>query len=136
MALASAIFPSLVLAGLASADTGSFVPLPDEPVRDSASSLVVPALLLILAIGALALVSRRPRSRRPIGAVLAVLLLVFGVLTLLAGLFGDLSGQHRVFIVPVGIGLAAIVVSVVGFWRLRRAPSGPQAEPARGASDH
>jgi hypothetical protein len=51
-----------------------------------------------------------------------ILLLLVGGLFVTAGLFGDFSGYHRIFVVPLAMGVALMVAAVAGFvWLLRRA---------------
>lgn len=49
-----------------------------------------------------------------------VLLFSGGLLYVAAGFFGDFSGQHRIFIGPVALGVGMIALSLVGVIWLRR----------------
>jgi hypothetical protein len=61
-----------------------------------------------------------------------VLVFLAGFLYVLAGLFGDLSGEHRIFVLALVIGIVMMVLAVAGAIRLRRTkPGAAPASPER-----
>ena len=108
----------------------SFVPgvSPETVGQASVDPTVLGVLVLAVVVLAVALVARSRSGRGAVGIGLSVAAFLFGGLLVLAGLFGDLSGQHQIFVVPLAAGIAVIAGAAYMAWRLSRGP-------ARSASD-
>ena len=130
-ALATALILETVWVADALAEA-SFAPgvTPETVAQSSLDPTVLSIIVLAAAFLALVVVARGPSRRSAVGVVLGVLAFLFGGILVLAGLFGDLSGRHEVFVVPLATGIAVMAGAVFGIWRLRS-----RREPARSASD-
>jgi hypothetical protein len=102
-------------------------PSPD-PVYDPVGGLLGPAIVALVLVAVLILARRVPAARGGLAVAGLVLLFLAGGLSVAAGLFGDFSGYHRIFLVPLVIGVALMGAAVVGFWWLYR--RGRRSAPA------
>jgi len=83
---------------------------------------ILAAIVILVTVIAI----RRPGSRRPIAALLTAL--VSGVVALafvLAALFSDWSGQHRISPLPLVIGIAILIVGLAVAVRIFTRRPGP-----------
>jgi hypothetical protein len=105
---------------------------PDETSEASLDPSLVPILLVAVVAIALAFVIRarsaRGSGRGMIGFAVCVVAILLGGLFVLAGLMGDLSGQRRIFVVPLVAGIALIGGAAYGVWRLRQAAAGSASD--------
>jgi LPXTG-motif cell wall-anchored protein len=46
--------------------------------------------------------------------------LTLGAFFIVAGLFGDFSGRHEIFPIPIAVGIAMIAAVLFVLWRRRR----------------
>ncbi|HUQ43013.1 MAG TPA: hypothetical protein VM451_01185 [Candidatus Limnocylindria bacterium] len=126
LALVGALAASLLLGGTVAADA-SFVPgvSPETPTASSIDGFLVPALVLAVAVLGFFLIRRSSSSEVAAGILLGVLGFLVGGVLVLAGLFGDLSGRHQIFVVPLAVGIvimAGALFAMVRLWRSRRPP--------------
>jgi hypothetical protein len=121
LAILIAVVIDATRVGLVAAEA-SFVPgISPETVRDAPlDPAVIPLVVLAVAVLTVVVVLRSPSPRRAVGVILGILGMLVGGLFVLAGLFGDLSGRHEIFVVPLAIGLVALGVSLYGIWRVTR----------------
>ena len=108
------------------ADTGPPPVGADVVVGDPFDPGIVFALgILAVVVVLVAVVTiRRPGSRRPIAATLAVL--VSGVVALafvFAALFSDWSGQHAIYPLPLVVGIVVLILGLYVAVRILRWPS-------------
>ena len=107
----------------AMAETGPAPAGTDVVVSDPFDPRFFIGLGMLVAVAVLVAVVaiRRPRSRRPIAALLMVV--ISGVVALtfvLAALLSDWSGQHRISPFPLVVGIAVLIVGLyvaVGIFR-------------------
>lgn len=100
---------------LALADTGTPPTGGDAVVGQSfdPSGPLALALLLAVVLGTVLVALRRPGSRRPLAAIAAIALAgAIALVFIFAGLFSDWSGQHRVSVIPVVIGIGVLVLGI------------------------
>ena len=132
LAIAAAFAAFTIGAPTAFADA-SFDPSIDVPVGGTGTVNVLPVALAIL-VGLGLVVLLRLRGPGPaLTLIVALAGLAAGALFIAAGLIGDLSGQHRIFPIPVLIGIGIIAVDAIGLWRRGRArrltpPAGAEEE--------
>ena len=121
LAAAIAISANIWLVADAAAEA-SFVPgvSPETPTGSAVDGLAIP--VLVIAVAALGfIVLRRSTSSRVASAVLiGVLGFLIGGVFVLAGLFGDLSGRHQIFVVPLVVGIVIMAAALVAMVRAGR----------------
>ena len=99
----------------------SFDPSAQGEIIETGSVNVLPVVLAILVGLAIVLLLR---TRSPQGALKLIGTLgslAFGGLFIAAGFLGDFSGQHRIFPIPILLGIGLIAMVAIGAWRGRRA---------------
>ena len=112
------------------AQTPSTPPSPDPIVGGPLDPYLMPITVAVLALGALTLAAIRPGARRPIAAMLGLVMLGAGILFVVAAFLGDLSGQRRLNVGALALGIALIVAVVVGgIWFRRSGGDGPAGQP-------
>ena len=80
-----------------------------------------PVAMLVIVVGTIVVLITRPGSRRPIAALaVAATSLWLGLVFVLAGLFGDWSGEHRIFWQFLIPGLVIVVGGLAGSIRIAR----------------
>ena len=120
---------AVVLAGLAALTIGapttladaSFDPSVHGAIVESGSVDVLPVVLAILVGLALVLLLRLRGPRAALSLIVTVAMLAVGGLFIAAGFLGDFSGQHRIFPIPILIGIGLIAMVLISVWRSRRA---------------
>ena len=118
-----AIAANSVLAASAAAEA-SFVPgvSPETPTGSAVDGLVIPAIVVAVAVLGFIVLQRSAPGRVGAGIILAVFAFLIGGVFVLAGLFGDLSGQHQVLVVALALGLvvmAGALFAMVRLWSSR-----------------
>ena len=99
----------------------SFDPSAQGAIVETGSVDVLPVVLAILVGLALVLLLRMRGPRAALSLIVTVAMLAVGGLFIAAGFLGDFSGQHRIFPVPILIGIGLIAMVAIGVWRSRRA---------------
>lgn len=120
-AAALAALAALTIGAPTTLADASFDPSAQGEIIETGSVNVLPVVLAILVGLAIVLLLR---TRSPQGALKLIGtlgLLAFGGLFIAAGFLGDFSGQHRIFPIPILLGIGLIAMVAIGVWRGRRA---------------
>lgn len=120
-ATAGGLIQTLALAAVVEAST-SPPPATTSPAQVPVEGWVAfPVAMLVIVVGTIVVLIARPGSRRPIAALaVAATSLSFGLVFVLAGLFGDWSGEHRIFWQFLIPGLVILVGGLAGSIRIAR----------------
>ena len=118
LAVAAVLIGWLARARAAAADA-SFDPNVDGGTAGASSAPILPiALAVIVGLGLILFA----RTRGP-GAVMTLIGTLagfaLGALFIAAGLFGDFSGRHEIFPIPIVLGVVIIAAILVALWRRR-----------------
>jgi hypothetical protein len=124
----AAALAGLVIGAPTTLADASFDPSVDGPVATTGNVDVLPVVLVIAVGLAFVLLLKTRGPTAALTVIVALLGLVNGALFIAAGLFGDFSGQHRIFPIPILAGIAILVATAIWLWRRRR--SRPSASPA------
>lgn len=120
-AAALAALAALTIGAPTTLADASFDPSAQGEIIETGSVNVLPVVLAILVGLAIVLLLR---TRSPQGALKLIGTLgslAFGGLFIAAGFLGDFSGQHRIFPIPILLGIGLIAMVAIGVWRGRRA---------------
>jgi LPXTG-motif cell wall-anchored protein len=118
-AIAAALLGWIVGAPPALADASFDPNVPTQAEGGTGVPILPIALAAVIGVALVALL--RARGAGAVLSLLGVLaVLAVGGLFIAAGLFGDLSGRHEIFPIPILIGLAVIAGGLLALWRRRR----------------
>ena len=95
----------------------SFDPSTDGGVAGTSDAPILPIAIAVIVGAALILLFRARGPGAVLGLVFTLAGLAFGLLSIGAGLFGDFSGRHEIFPIPIAIGIVVIALVLFALWR-------------------